>query len=109
MGPTSGRTDQVVARVESVMKTTIRLMVALMAAAAFTTAWAADKDCAENDAACREEAAQQEETAQQEESSQDWMTGSGSGEPTADSRSFSSDLHELYEEQRQHEYWSAGD
>jgi hypothetical protein len=74
------------------MKTTIRLAAALLAVAAFTTAWAGDSDSEAKDKAV---------TAAQEEALSD---GSGAGEPS----SFPP-LSDVEENRLQHETWEAGD
>jgi hypothetical protein len=80
------------------MKTTIRLTAALIAALAFTTAWAAGSKCEANDTACLEKEAQA--------SSQDSMSaGSGAPEPsTSDAK-----WDEISQERLQQETWVSGD
>lgn len=82
------------------MTKAIRLTVALVAALAFTTAWADDKKCDPKDMPCATEVVQDGSS---EEST---SAGSGAGEAPAMSDTAS---NEVYWESQQHEHWESGD
>jgi hypothetical protein len=80
------------------MQTTIRLAVALIAAAAFTAAWAGDNGCEAKDMPCATVVAQD---AKAEDST---SVGAGAGEPSGESSTSDIDLDRLH-----HEVWESGD
>jgi hypothetical protein len=85
------------------MQKAIRLTATLVAALAFTAAWADDKKCEAKDMPCAT-------AVMQDGTSQDALSaGSGAGEPAGASMSADESIRESYQDLIKHEVWESGD